>query len=176
MTKKRKTGLAISAVACMAVLLCAAGACNGIKKEEKDVQRVIVTSIASTSQTTEPVSATSPPIMAAPVTTTAETTAYITTVPQTTTCSTAEQGLDETPTPTTTTEQTVITDTTVQPTTTAAPVTTTAPTYAQPYNGQTSGDYIYCIGFGWVFNEGGGGYGETNYDMYCNGNKIGYFG
>ena len=44
------------------------------------------------------------------------------------------------------------------------------------YNGQTSGDYIYCIGFGWVFNEGGGGEGSVNYEMYCNGNKIGYFG
>ena len=37
-----------------------------------------------------------------------------------------------------------------------------------------SGDYIYVNGFGWVFNEGGGGYGEINYDMYCNGqyNRI----
>jgi hypothetical protein len=80
----------------------------------------------------------------------------------------------------TTTEQTTITDTTVpvtitQITTTASEVTT-APTPAGPYNGQTSGDYIYVNGFGWVFNEGGGGYGETNDEMYCNGNKIGYFG
>ncbi len=100
----------------------------------------------------------------APLTTTAP---PITT---TETCVTAE----------TTTEQTTITDTTVpvtitQITTTASEVTT-APTPAGPYNGQTSGDYIYVNGFGWVFNEGGGGYGETNDEMYCNGNKIGYFG
>lgn len=181
---KRKIGLAIGlAVTCIAAL-CATGACNGIGKEEKAVRRVIVTTLATTSQATEPVSSTTQPTSTAPVTTTViattEETTAATTVPHqittVATCSTTEQGLGETPTPTTTTEQTVITDTTVQPTTTAAPVTTTAPTYAQPYNGQTSGDYIYCIGFGWVFNEGGGGYGETNYDMYCNGNKIGYFG
>ena len=175
MTKKRKTGLAIGTVAACIAVLCAAGACNGIKKEEKDVQRVIVTSIASTSQTTEPVSTTSPPTTAVPVTTTAETTAYITTVPQTTACSATEQGLGEMPTHTTA-EQTTAADTTVQPTTTAAPVITTASALTEPYHAQTSGDYIYVNGFGWVFNEGGGGYGETYYDMYCNGNKIGYFG
>ena len=87
------------------------------------------------------------------------------------------QGLGETTTPIIATEQTTATYTTVQPATTAASATTTAPAPAEPYNGQTSGDYIYVSGFDWVFNEGGGGYGETNYDMYyCNGNKIGYFG
>lgn len=173
MTKKRKTGLAIGATASCVAVLCAAGACNGITKEENDVHRVIVTSIVTTSQTTEPVSTTSPPTTAAPVTTTAETTAYITTASQTTTavtCSTVKQGLGEMLTPTTTAEQTTAADTTVQPTTTTAPAST------ESYHGQTSGDYIYVNGFGWVFNEGGGGYGETNYDMYCNRNKIGYFG
>ena len=176
MTKKRKTGLAIGAAAACIAVLCAAGACNGSAKEEKTVNRVIVTT-PTTAVTSQPtvITTTAPLTTTAPVTTTVETT----TEPQITTmmpCSATEHGLGETPTPTTTTEQTVITDTTVQPTTTAAPVTTTAPTYAQPYNGQTSGDYIYCIGFGWLFNEGGGGDGSVNYEMYCNGNKIGYFG
>ena len=75
-----------------------------------------------------------------------------------------------------TTKQTTTADTTVPPTTTTTPVTTTAPTPAEPHNGQTSGDYIYVNGFGWIFNEGGGGEGSVNYEMYCNGNKIGYFG
>ena len=47
---------------------------------------------------------------------------------------------------------------------------------ATPKNGETSGNMIYAIGFGWVVNEGGGGEGSTNEEMYCNGNKIGYFG
>ena len=34
---------------------------------------------------------------------------------------------------------------------------------------------IYINGFGWIVNEGGGE-GSTNEEMYCNGNKIGYFG
>ena len=53
-------------------------------------------------------------------------------------------------------------------------VTTAPPT--TPKNGETSGNMIYAIGFGWVVNEGGGGEGSTNDEMYCNGNKIGYFG
>ena len=53
-------------------------------------------------------------------------------------------------------------------------VTTAPPT--TPKNGETSGNMIYAIGFGWVVNEGGGGEGSTNEEMYCNGNKIGYFG
>ena len=175
MTKKRKIGLVIGAAAACIAVLCAAGACNGTAKEERIAYRVIVTTTmtAVTSQPTE-ISTTATPTMTAPVTTTVETT----TEPQITTmmtCSAAEHGLDETPTPTTA-EQTTATDTTVQPTTTSTPVTTKAPAPTEPYNGQTSGDYIYCIGFGWIFNEGGGGYGETNYEMYCNGNKIGYFG
>ena len=152
MTKKRKTGLAIEAAAACIAVQCAAGACSGAEKEEKAVRRVIATSVTSTPLTTS-----------APMTTTATTTAVTTTEPQITTgsaCSTTEKGVCETPTPTTTTTS----------------VTTTAPAPTEPYHGQTSGDYIYVNGFGWVFNEGGGGYGETNYDMYCNGNKIGYFG
>ena len=180
MTKKKKTGLAISATAACIAVLCAAGACNGITKEEKAVRRVIVTAVASTSQITEPIrTTTTPPTTTAPVTTAAETTTVTTAEPQITTavsCSTTEQGLYEMPTPTTTSEQTTVADTTVPPTTTTTPATTTAPDPAEPYNGQTSGDYIYCVGFGWIFNEGGGGEGSVNYEMYCNGNKIGYFG
>ena len=57
---------------------------------------------------------------------------------------------------------------------TTVAVTTAPPT--TPKNGETSGNMIYAIGFGWVVNEGGGGEGSTNEEMYCNGNKIGYFG
>ena len=177
MTKKRKICLAISTTAACITVLCAVGACNGVTKEEKAVRRVIVTAVASTSQTTNSVSTTTQPTSTAPMTTTATTTAVTITAPQITTagtCSATEQGLGETTPPTTTTEQTTAADTTVQMTTTSTAATTTAPTPAEPYHGQTSGDYIYVNGFGWVFNEGGGGYGETNYDMYCNGNKIGY--
>ena len=164
MTKNKRYGLAISAVAACIAVLCAAGSCNGAAREEKAVHRVIVTTTATTatSQPTESSSTTAPLTTTAPMTTTAETT----TEPQittTVTCATTEIT-------TTTAEQTTTEDTTVQP------ITTTAPAPAEPYNGQTSGDYIYCIGFGWIFNEGGGGEGSVNYEMYCNGNKIGYFG
>ena len=172
MTKKRKTGLAISATAACIAVLCATGACNGVTKEEKAVRRVIVTTLSTTSQTTEPVSSTTPPTSTAPMTTSVETSFVTTTEPQITTVVTCSA----TETTTSTTEQTTATDTTVQPTTTTTPATTTALAPAEPYNGQTSGDYIYCIGFGGVFNEGGGGEGSVNYKMYCNGNKIGYFG
>ena len=169
MTKNKRYGLAISAAAACIAVLCVAGACNGSAKEEKAVHRVIVTTATTTatSQPTESSTTTAPLTTTAPETTTAETT----TEPQittTVTCATTET--------TTTTEQTTTADTTVPPTTTTAPVTTTASAPAEPHNGQTSGDYIYCIGFGWIFNEGGGGEGSVNYEMYCNGNKIGYFG
>ena len=55
-------------------------------------------------------------------------------------------------------------------------ITTTAPQDTSQQHGQTSGGMIYINGFGWIINEGGGGEGSTNEDMYCNGNKIGYFG
>ena len=158
MTKKRKTGLAIGAAAACVAVLCTAGACNGIAKEEKTVLP-IVTTLATKIKTT-----TTPPTTA-PMTTTATTTAVTTTAPQITTAVTCSA-----------TEQTTAADTTVQMTTTSPAATTTTPAPTEPYHGQMSGDYIYVNGFGWVFNEGGGGYGETNYDMYCNGNKIGYFG
>ncbi len=169
MTKKRKTGLVIgAAVACIAVL-CATGACNGAAKEERTAHRVIAntTTTAATSQPIEN-TATATPTTTAPVTTTVETgkEPHITT---TVTCATTE-------TTTATMEQATTADTTVQPTTTMTPVTTTAPAPAESYHGQTSGDYIYVNGFGWIFNEGGGGEGSVNYEMYCNGNKIGYFG
>ena len=63
---------------------------------------------------------------------------------------------------------------TYDPAQTTVAVTTVPPT--TPKNGETSGNMIYAIGFGWVINEGGGGEGTTNDEMYCNGNKIGYFG
>jgi len=168
MTKKRKTGIAIGAAAACIAVLRASGACNEITKEEKAVYPAVTTS------TVEITTATTLPTTKASVTTTAATTTA-TQITTTVTCSAAEQGLGKTP-PHATMKQTTAADTTVQPTTTAAPITTTAPAPMEPHNGQTSGDYIYCIGFGWVFNEGGGGEGSVNYEMYCNGNKIGYFG
>ena len=164
MTKKRKTGLTIGVTAACIAVLCAAGVCNGITKEEKAVLPATTTSTAAIITTTPPTTT----VIAATAESTAVTTALQITT--TVTCSATET------TTTTISEQTTAADTTVQLTTTSAPATTTAPAPAEPYNGQTNGDYIYCIGFGWVFNEGGGGSGETNYDMYCNGNKIGYFG
>ena len=173
---KRKTGLAIGlAVTCIAAL-CATGACNGIGKEEKTVLPAATTSTTAIITTAPP--NTSATATTTGIATTAETTAVTTTATQITTavtCSATEQGLGEMP-PLTTAEQTTIADTTVQQTTTSTTATTTAPVPTEPYHGQTSGDYIYVNGFGWVFNEGGGGYGETNHEMYCNGNKIGYFG
>ena len=162
MTKKGKTGLVIGATAACVAVLCAAGACNGIAKEEKAVCP------ANTALTMAITAATSLPTTTAPVTTTATTTAATTTAPQITTTATC-----------TTTEQITAADATVPiktaPTTTTVPAVTSAPAPTEPHHGQTSDDYIYINGFGWVFNEGGG-YGETNYEMYCNGNKIGYFG
>lgn len=164
MTKKRKTGLAIGLASACITVMCATGACNGIAKEEKLLCPSVTTSTTAIKTTT------APPTTPAPMTTTEETTAVTTTAPQITTtvvCVTTE---------TTTAEQTTAADTTVQPTTTSTATTTTTPATTEPYHGQTSGDYIYINGFGWVFNEGGGGCGETNYEMYCNGNKIECFG
>ena len=45
-----------------------------------------------------------------------------------------------------------------------------------PKHGDTQDDMIYINGFGWVKDEGGGGIGYTDTEMYQNGNKIGYFG
>ena len=161
MTKKRRTIMAKGlAAACIAVL-CVAGACNGITKEEKAVRPAVTTSTTAITTTTTPPTTTVPVTTTVPITTTAP---QITT---TVTCVTTE---------TTTTEQTTAADTTVHPSTASTPVTTTAPAPTDPYHGQTSGDYIYVNGFGWVFNEGGGGEGSVNYEMYCNGNKIGCFG
>ena len=167
MSKKRRTGLAIGlAAACIAVL-CAAGVCNGITKEEKAVRPVATTSATEVTTTTVPPTTTAPMTTTVPITTNAPSIA--TTAP----CSTIESATATTADQITTADTTVPV-TTTRMTTTASPATT-APAPTEPYNGQTSGDYIYCIGFGWVFNEGGGGYGETNDEMYCNGNKIGYF-
>jgi len=172
MTKKIKTGLAISAAAACIAVLCAVGACNGAAKEEKAVHRKIVTTAMAISQRTETSTTTAPLTTTSPVTTTAAAFAETTTEPQITTAATCAT----TETTTTTAEQITAADTTVPSTTTTASVTTTAPAPAEPHNGQTSGDYIYINGFGWIFNEGGGGEGSVNYEMYCNGNKIGYFG
>lgn len=43
-------------------------------------------------------------------------------------------------------------------------------------HGDTQDGMIYINGFGWVKDEGGGGIGYTDNEMYQNGNKIGYFG
>lgn len=45
-----------------------------------------------------------------------------------------------------------------------------------PKHGDTQDGMIYINGFGWVKDEGGGGIGYTDTEMYQNGNKIGYFG
>ena len=45
-----------------------------------------------------------------------------------------------------------------------------------PKHGDTKDGKIYINGFGWVVDEGGGGIGYTDNEMYQNGNKIGYFG
>ena len=93
MTKKRRTGLTIGAVAACIVALCAAGACNGIGEDEKAVHPAVTTS------TTVITTTTTLPTMTAPVTTTAKTTVVATTESQittTVTCFAAEQGLHET--------------------------------------------------------------------------------
>ena len=45
-----------------------------------------------------------------------------------------------------------------------------------PKHGDKKDGMIYINGFGWVVDEGGGGVGYTDNEMYQNGNKIGYFG
>ena len=45
-----------------------------------------------------------------------------------------------------------------------------------PKHDDTKDGMIYIEGFGWVKDEGGGGVGYTDSEMYENGNKIGYFG
>lgn len=45
-----------------------------------------------------------------------------------------------------------------------------------PKHGDKKDDVIYINGFGWIKDEGGGGIGYTDNEMYQNGNKIGYFG
>ena len=45
-----------------------------------------------------------------------------------------------------------------------------------PKHGDKKDGMIYINGFGWVVDEGGGGVGYTDTEMYQNGNKIGYFG
>lgn len=45
-----------------------------------------------------------------------------------------------------------------------------------PQHGETKDGKIYINGFGWVKDEGGGGTGYVDTEMYQNGNKIGSFG
>ena len=45
-----------------------------------------------------------------------------------------------------------------------------------PKHGDKKDGQIYINGFGWIQDEGGGGIGYTDTEMYQNGNKIGYFG
>ena len=95
----------------------------------------------------------------APALTTRATTAIVTTseVTNTTIASTTVEQTDKTTSTTRPPFKVVITETT-------------------PANGTVKGDKIYVCGFGWIDYEGGGGIGEVNYQMYQNGNKIGYFG
>ncbi len=53
---------------------------------------------------------------------------------------------------------------------------TTEPPSDTPKHGDKKDGMIYINGFGWVVDNGGGGVNEYVYDMYENGNKIGYFG
>ena len=50
------------------------------------------------------------------------------------------------------------------------------PSSDMPKHGDKKDGMIYINGFGWVVDNGGGGTNEYVYDMYENGNKIGYFG
>ena len=50
------------------------------------------------------------------------------------------------------------------------------PQTGTPKHGDKKDGMIYINGFGWVADEGGGGVGYTDNEMYQNGNKIGYFG
>lgn len=52
----------------------------------------------------------------------------------------------------------------------------TEPPSNSPKHGDKKDGMIYINGFGWVVDNGGGGTNEYVYDMYENGNKIGYFG
>ncbi len=52
----------------------------------------------------------------------------------------------------------------------------TDPPSDTPKHGDKKDGMIYINGFGWVVDNGGGGTNEYVYDMYENGNKIGYFG
>lgn len=52
----------------------------------------------------------------------------------------------------------------------------TEPPSDTPKHGEKKDGMIYINGFGWVVDNGGGGTNEYVYDMYENGNKIGYFG
>lgn len=52
----------------------------------------------------------------------------------------------------------------------------TEPPSDSPKHGDKKDGMIYINGFGWVVDNGGGGTNEYVYDMYENGNKIGYFG
>ena len=49
----------------------------------------------------------------------------------------------------------------------------TTPADDTPSNGDTQDGMIYIEGFGWIENEGGGGSGTVDEDMYENGNKVG---
>lgn len=52
----------------------------------------------------------------------------------------------------------------------------TEPPSGTPKHGDKKDGMIYINGFGWIKDEGGGGIGYTDTEMYQNGNKIGYFG
>ena len=53
------------------------------------------------------------------------------------------------------------------------PTEPTPPANDTPSNGDTQDGMIYIEGFGWIENEGGGGSGTVDEDMYETGNKVG---
>ncbi len=80
------------------------------------------------------------------------------------------------------TDEKMLTDPTKEPTyendqtTVTQPEKSDNPNINPAMHGQKKVGMIYINGFGWVADEGGGGVGEHDSEMYENGNKIGYFG
>ncbi len=79
-------------------------------------------------------------------------------------------------------DEEMLTNPDVEPTYEPAQTTVTQPEKSDNPNinpamhGQRKDGMIFITGFGWVVDEGGGGIGEHDSEMYENGNKIGYFG
>lgn len=86
----------------------------------------------------------------------------------------------EPPTPPVIEDESALTNPDVQPEYKPEQTTVTSatkpPATDTPQHGDTKDGFIYINGFGWVADEGGGGEGSVNNEMYENGNKIGTFG